>query len=82
MESQAAEEEVNRPRKRKGELVLGQGQGAGADEDDFMVSSREQLKEGLDERAGRVKRKKHPPAKNGERPAIAARQVMRDPPGA
>jgi len=51
--------------------VLGQREGAGADEDDFMVTSRELAKEVRNE--GKEKRKKHPPTKNGERPAVAAR---------
>lgn len=49
--------------------MLGQGQDAGADEDDFMVTSRGELK-GI---PGKGKRKKHPPAKNGERPNVPAR---------
>ncbi|WWD16097.1 hypothetical protein CI109_100522 [Kwoniella shandongensis] len=55
--------------RKRGEIVLGTGTGAGADEDDFMVEARETIG-----KAGeKVKRKKHAPAKNGERPAKGLR---------
>lgn len=67
------EEETELPEKRRREVVLGNGEGAGTDEDDFMVTSREQAKKGRVEKEGKRRRKKHPPAKNGERPAMTAR---------
>ena len=56
-------------RKAKAEAILGVGSGMGADEDDFMAVSREDLGRAGSESKG--KRKKHPPAKNGERPGMA-----------
>ncbi|WVN86640.1 uncharacterized protein L203_101808 [Cryptococcus depauperatus CBS 7841] len=47
----------------KGEIVLGTGSGAGADEDDFMVEARHRP---LPQQ--KSKNKRHPPARNGERP--------------
>ncbi|ORY28290.1 hypothetical protein BCR39DRAFT_535329 [Naematelia encephala] len=56
-------EERDRGKGRR-EVVLGDGTGAGADEDDFMVQARQAGGE-QEQRGG--KRKKHAPARNGER---------------
>jgi len=50
---------------KRGELILGTAEGAGADEDDFMIQSRENLKENAKSEKG--KRKKHVPANNSQR---------------
>ena len=50
---------------KRGEIILGTAEGAGADEDDFMIQSRENLKEGAKNEKG--KRKKHVPANNSQR---------------
>ena len=60
---------MKRPEKRRAELVIGSGERAGADEDDFLVTSREETKTVLGEKVGKGKKRKLPPAKNGERPA-------------
>ena len=67
---QRREEYQARP--RRGEVVLGTGEGgAGADEDDFMVQSRETLREAGKDGNSKGKKKKHPPANNGQRGKMA-----------
>ena len=63
-------------RKGKGEVVLGVGSGVGADEDDFMAVSREDM--GRDGPESKGKRKRHPPAKNGERPGLSKQTHKQD----
>ncbi|WVQ78524.1 hypothetical protein IAT38_000610 [Cryptococcus sp. DSM 104549] len=60
-------EERDENYRRRGEVVLGTGTGAGADEDDFMVEAREKKPE--------EKKRRHAPARNGERPMKRMREV-------
>ncbi|CAD6583486.1 MAG: hypothetical protein TREMPRED_003577 [Tremellales sp. Tagirdzhanova-0007] len=66
--AQIGDDVMERPIARRKEVILGNGAGGGADEDDFMVNSRRLARDTNGDDAGKGKRKKHPPAKNGERP--------------